>query len=83
MPEHRLTIAANGRVRASVAGREIEVLGRFDGQAEADGSLRLVRGGEVFGDIYARSIVIEKARSSKGTGSFHQSRKRESFYSIA
>lgn len=66
MPEHRLTIAASGRVRASVAAREIDVLGQFDGQAEADGRMRLARGAEFVGDIYARSIVIEDGAFIKG-----------------
>lgn len=63
---HRLTIAANGRVRANVTAREIEVHGRFDGQAEATDRIRLARGAEFVGDIYAGSIVIEDGAFIKG-----------------
>ena len=66
MPDHRLTIAANGRVRANVAAREIEVLGRLDGQAEADGRMRIGRTAEFTGDIYAGSLVIEDGAVIKG-----------------
>lgn len=66
MPQHRLTIAGSGRVRASVAALEIEVHGRFDGQAEADGRMRLARSAEVLGDIYAGSLVIEDGAFIKG-----------------
>jgi cytoskeletal protein CcmA (bactofilin family) len=35
MMEHRLTIAKNGKVRANVKAREIEVLGSVQGKIEA------------------------------------------------
>lgn len=56
---HRITIAANGRVRANVAAREIEVHGCFAGQAEASELIRLGHGAEFVGDISAGTIVIE------------------------
>ncbi len=55
----RFTIAANGRVRASVAAREIEVRGCFIGQAEASELIRLGPGAEFVGDIWAARTVIE------------------------
>lgn len=66
MPGHRLTIAGSGRVRANVAAREIEVLGWFDGQAEADGRMHLARGAEFVGDIYAGRLVVEEGAFIKG-----------------
>ena len=66
MVGHRLTIAANGRVRANVAAREIEVHGWFAGQAEASELIRLGRGAEFVGDIRAGSIVIEDGAFIQG-----------------
>jgi len=63
---HRLTIAANGRVRANVTARKIEVHGCFAGQAEATERIRLSRGAEFLGDIWAASIVIEEGAFIKG-----------------
>jgi len=63
---HRLTIAANGRVRANVTAREIEVHGCFAGQAEATERIRLSRGAEFIGDIYAGNLVIEDGAFIQG-----------------
>jgi cytoskeletal protein CcmA (bactofilin family) len=59
MPEHRLTIAGNGKVRANVKAREIEILGVFDGQAEVREKTLIRNGAQFLGDIHSGSIVIE------------------------
>jgi len=66
MPEHRLTIAADGRVRASVKAREIEVHGSLDGQADANEKMCIRNGAQFVGDIRSGSIVIEDGGYIKG-----------------
>jgi cytoskeletal protein CcmA (bactofilin family) len=66
MPDHRLTITANGRVRAKVTAREIEVHGLLDGQAQAKEIMCIRKGAEITGDIHSPRIVIEDGAFIKG-----------------
>jgi cytoskeletal protein CcmA (bactofilin family) len=66
MPDHRLTIAANGRVCANVSAREIDVHGSLNGQAEAKEKTCIRNGAEFIGDIHSASIVIEDGAFIKG-----------------
>jgi cytoskeletal protein CcmA (bactofilin family) len=59
IPEHRLTIAGNAKVRAKVKAREIEVQGAFDGQVEVREKTYIRNGAQFIGDIHSGSIVIE------------------------
>jgi cytoskeletal protein CcmA (bactofilin family) len=66
MLEHRLTIAGNGKVRATVKAREIDVIGSMNGQAEALDKIHIRKGAEFVGDIQSASIVIEDGGYMKG-----------------
>jgi cytoskeletal protein CcmA (bactofilin family) len=66
MPDHRLTITANGRVRAKVTAREIEVHGLLDGQAQAKEIMCIRKGAEITGDIRSARLVIEDGAFIKG-----------------
>lgn len=66
MIEHRLTIAANGDVKANVIAREIEVLGSIEGKAEAVDKVYIRRGAKFIGDIHSAGIVIEDGGYIKG-----------------
>jgi len=66
MLEHRLTIAGNGKVRATVKAREIDVLGAMNGQAEALDKIHIRKGAEFVGDIQSAGIVIEDGGYIKG-----------------
>ena len=66
MIEHRLTIAANGDVRANVIAREIEVLGAIQGKAEAVDKVYIRKGAKFIGDIHSAGIVIEDGGYIKG-----------------
>jgi cytoskeletal protein CcmA (bactofilin family) len=66
MPEHRLTIAGNAKVRANIKAREIEVHGAFDGQAEVKEKTCIRNGARFTGDIHSGSIVIEDGGYIKG-----------------
>jgi cytoskeletal protein CcmA (bactofilin family) len=67
MLEHRLTIAQNGKVRAKVKAREIEVLGSMNGQADATDKIHIRRGAQFVGDIRSTGIVIEDGGYVKGS----------------
>ena len=66
MLEHRLTIAANGKVRATVKAREIEVLGSMNGQVDARDKIHIRKGAQFVGDIRSAGIVIEDGGYVKG-----------------
>ncbi len=66
MPDHRLTITANGRVRAKVTAREVEVHGLLDGQAQAKEIMCIRKGAKITGDIRSARLVIEDGAFIKG-----------------
>jgi len=66
MPEHRLTIAADGDVHANVNAREIEVIGSIEGRLEAVDKVYIRRGAKFIGDIHAAGIIIEDGGYIKG-----------------
>jgi len=67
MPEHRLTIAGNAKVRANIKAREIEVNGAFDGQAEVEEKTYIRNGAQFTGEIHSGSLVIEDGGYIKGS----------------
>jgi cytoskeletal protein CcmA (bactofilin family) len=67
MMEHRLTIAANGRVRADVKAREIEVLGSIQGKIEAVEKVYIRKTAELIGNIHSAGIIIEDGGYIKGS----------------
>jgi cytoskeletal protein CcmA (bactofilin family) len=66
MIEHRLTIAANGEVKANVIAREIEVLGSIEGKVEAVDKVYIRKGARFIGDVHSAGIVIEDGGFIKG-----------------
>ena len=67
MIEHRLTIAANGKVRANVKVREIEVLGSIRGKIEAADKVYIRKSAQLVGDIHSAAIIIEDGGYIKGS----------------
>ena len=67
MIEHRLTIAADGDVRANVTAREIEVLGSIEGKLEAADKVYIRKGAKFVGDVHSAGIVIEDGGYIKGS----------------
>jgi cytoskeletal protein CcmA (bactofilin family) len=67
MLDHRLTIAQNGKVRATVKAREIEVLGAMNGQADAREKIHIRKGAQFVGEIRSAGIVIEDGGYVKGS----------------
>jgi cytoskeletal protein CcmA (bactofilin family) len=64
--EHRLTIAANGRVKASVKARELVVLGTIQGDVETTDKIEIRKDAKLVGDIKTARIVIEDGAYFKG-----------------
>ena len=63
----RLTIGPNGKANAGAKAREVEVLGRIDGNVETAEKISIRKGGELVGDIKAAGIVIEDGAYFKGS----------------
>ena len=59
MIEHRLTIGTDGKVRADVRAREIELFGSMQGKIEAVDKVYIRKGATFFGNIHCGGIVIE------------------------
>jgi cytoskeletal protein CcmA (bactofilin family) len=63
----RLTIGPNGKANAGARAREVEVMGRIDGDVETVEKISIRKGGELVGDIKAAGIVIEDGAYFKGS----------------
>jgi len=63
---HLLTIAPNGKVRASIKAKEIDVLGSLQGNVEGADKIYIRSGARFMGDIHSRAIVIEDGGFIRG-----------------
>jgi len=63
---HLLTIAPNGKVRASVQAKEIDVLGSLQGNVDNADKIYIRSGARFIGDIHSRAIVIEDGGFIRG-----------------
>ena len=59
MIEHRLTIGADGNVRANVKVLDIELFGSMQGSIDAVDKVYIRKGAKFVGDIHCGGIVIE------------------------
>jgi cytoskeletal protein CcmA (bactofilin family) len=66
IPEHRLTIAAGGKVGADVNARELDVIGSMRGKIEAAEKVYVRDGANVVGDIHSAGIIVEDGAYIKG-----------------
>ncbi len=62
----RLTVRADGRVRATVVAQDVVVLGRIEGEIRATGRVELRDGAVVIGDIFAARLSIEDGAVLRG-----------------
>ncbi|HEY3839812.1 MAG TPA: polymer-forming cytoskeletal protein [Bryobacteraceae bacterium] len=63
----RLTIGPHGKASAGARAREVDVLGRIDGNVETQEKISIRNGGQLVGDIKAAGIVIEDGAYFKGS----------------
>jgi cytoskeletal protein CcmA (bactofilin family) len=64
--EHRLTIAAEGSVRADVKAHDIDVRGYLEGKLEAVNKIYIRKGARLVGDLHSAGIVIEEGGYLRG-----------------
>ena len=63
---HLLTIAPDGKVRASVTAKEIDVRGSLQGNVEGADKIYIRNGARFVGDVHAFGIVIEDGGYIRG-----------------
>jgi cytoskeletal protein CcmA (bactofilin family) len=66
LPEHRLTVGPNGRVRANLKARELVALGTIHGNVEITDKIDIRKDAKLVGDIRTARIVIEDGAYFKG-----------------
>ncbi len=66
MPESRVTIGRNGKVDASIAAREVVVMGKVNGNIDCSDRVDIRAEGAVNGDISTTRISVEDGASLKG-----------------
>jgi cytoskeletal protein CcmA (bactofilin family) len=66
LPGYDLMVGAQGRVRADVAAREVEIAGIIDGNVDATKKVTVRKGGRLLGDLRTPGIVIEDGAYFKG-----------------
>lgn len=66
-PNCRLTIGPNGKASAGAKAREVDVMGRIDGNVETQEKISIRKGAQLIGDIKASGIVIEDGAYFKGS----------------
>jgi cytoskeletal protein CcmA (bactofilin family) len=67
MPESRLTVGPNGRVRAGIKARELVVLGTINGNVDIGDKTDIRREAKLVGDIKTVRITIEDGAYFKGS----------------
>ncbi len=66
LPESRLTVGPNGRVKANLRARDIIIFGQVSGNVEATGSVDLRQSAALEGDITAARLAIEENATIQG-----------------
>lgn len=67
VPEHRVTIGPNGKLRASIKAREVVIGGSIQGNIEASDKIDIRKDARLVGDIRTARIVIEDGAYFKGS----------------
>jgi len=62
----RLTVRADGRVKATIFAQDVVVLGRIEGEIRATGRVELRDGAVVIGDVFAARLSIEDGAVLRG-----------------
>lgn len=66
LPENRLTIGANARIKADLNAGDVVIYGLVDGNIRATGRIELRDSAVVTGDIIAERLSIEENARMKG-----------------
>ena len=64
---NRLVVGANGKIRATIVAREVDVQGVVNGNVEAAERIILRKNSQLVGDLKMASVVIEDGAYFKGS----------------
>jgi len=67
LDDHRLTVGANGQVKAEIRARQVVVLGTVSGNVVAREKIEIRRSGHIVGDLTAGAVAIEEGAYFKGS----------------
>lgn len=67
LEDHRLTVGANGQVKAEIRARQVVILGTVSGNVAAREKAEIRRSGHVVGDLKAGAVAIEEGAYFKGS----------------
>ncbi len=62
----KLTVRAEGRVKATIAAQDVVIAGQLEGEIRATGRVELRDGSVVLGDVCAKSLSIEDGATLRG-----------------
>jgi cytoskeletal protein CcmA (bactofilin family) len=67
LEDHRLTVGANGQVKAEIRARQVVILGTVSGNVVAGEKVEIRRSGHVVGDLKAGAVAMEEGAYFKGS----------------
>ena len=66
LPEGRITIGPNGKVKANLVARDVVIFGQVSGNVQASASVDLRQSAALKGDITAARLAIEENATIQG-----------------
>jgi cytoskeletal protein CcmA (bactofilin family) len=66
LPQSRLTLGPNARLKAEIEAQDVVIYGRVEGNIRASGRIELRESAVLLGDIVAHRLSIEENTSIKG-----------------
>ncbi len=66
LPASRLTVRAEGRIRASIVAQDVVVMGLVEGEIRATGKVDLRAGSVVQGNIFSSRLSMEEGATLRG-----------------
>jgi len=67
LEDHRLTVGADGQVKAEIRARQVVILGTVSGNVMAREKIEIRRSGHIVGDLMASAVAIEEGAYFKGS----------------
>lgn len=67
LPESRLTVGPNGRIRAGVRAKDVTVLGTIHGNMEVGDKVDIRKDAHIVGDIKTARFAVEDGANFKGS----------------
>ena len=67
LPQHRLSVGPNGKVKANIRAREVVVMGNVQGNVEAREKVTIRKEARLVGDLRMAGIQIDDGAYFKGT----------------